>query len=105
VLLGTGVNGNHASQILIVNYTDGTSVQVVQSFSDWYTPQNFPGEYEGVAMQYRNLDNGTKDKRPFNLYAYLFPLNPNKVVQSITLPYDPDVMILAATLLPAKAAK
>jgi hypothetical protein len=105
VLLGTGVNGNQASQTLIVNYTDGTSVQVVQSFSDWYTPQNFPGEYEGVAMQYRNLDNGTKDKRPFNLYAYLFPLNPNKVLQSITLPYDPDVMILAATLLPAKAAK
>jgi len=105
VLLGTGVNGNQASQILIVNYTDGTSVQIVQSFSDWYTPQNFPGEYEGVAMQYRNLDNGTKDKRTFNLYAYLLPLNSSKVVQSITLPYDPDVMILAATLLPAKAGK
>jgi hypothetical protein len=103
-LLATGVNGNQESQILIVNYTDGTSVQIVQNFSDWYTPQNFSGEYEGVAMQYRDFDDGTKDKRPFNLYAYLYRLNPSKVVQSITLPNDPDVMILAATLLPAKAA-
>ncbi len=104
VLLATGVNGNQLSQTLVVHYTDGTSSQVVQSFSDWYTPQNFTREYEGVAMEYRNLDDGTKDKRTFNLYAYLFPLNRNKTVQSITLPDNPDVVILAATLLPAKAA-
>jgi hypothetical protein len=102
VLLASGVNGNQLSQTLVVHYADGTSTQVVQSFSDWFTPQNFAREYEGVAMAYRDLDNGTKDKRTFSLYAYLFPLNPNKVVQSITLPNNPDVVILAATLLPAK---
>ncbi|HTA25984.1 MAG TPA: hypothetical protein VK763_20805 [Terriglobales bacterium] len=104
VLLATGVNGNQLSQTLVVHYTDGTSSQVVQSFSDWYTPQNFTREYEGVAMQYRNLDDGTKDKRTFSLYAYLFPLNRNKIVQSFTLPDNLDVVILAATLLPAKGA-
>jgi hypothetical protein len=101
-LLASGVNGNQFGEPLIVHYTDGTSGQVVQEFSDWYTPQNFPREYEAVGMAYRNLDNGTKDKRTFSLYAYLFQLNPNKVVQSITLPDDPDVVILAATLLSAK---
>ena len=85
-------------------YTDGTSSQFTQSFSDWFTPQSFAGEYEAVAMPYRNFDDGTEDKRPFNLYAYLFPLNHGKVLQSITVPNNPDVVILAATLYPAKPA-
>jgi hypothetical protein len=51
-------------------------------------------------MAYRNFDNGTKDKRTFNLYEYKFALNPNKVVQSLTLPNDTHVMVLAATLVP-----
>lgn len=99
VLVGTGVNGNQTSETLIVHYTDGTSAQVVQNFSDWFSPQNFAREYEAVGVQYRDVDDGTKDKRTFSLYAYLFPLNRNKVVQSITLPDNPNVVILAATLL------
>jgi hypothetical protein len=86
VLLATGVEGSQASQTFTVTYTDGTSSQFVQSFSDWFSPQKFPGEFEGVAMAYRNFDNGTKDKRTFNLYAYRFALNKAKVVQSVSLP-------------------
>jgi hypothetical protein len=100
MLLATGVNGNQASKTLTVSYTDGTSSKFVQSFSDWYTPQSFSREYEAVAMAYRNFDDGTKDKRTFSLYAYRFALNPAKVVQSISLPNDADVVVLAATLLP-----
>jgi len=100
MLLATGVNGNQESEALTVNYTDGTSTKFVQSFSDWFTPQKFLHEAEGVAMAYRNLDGGTKDKRTFNLYAYRFVLDPAKVVESITLPNDADVAVLAATLLP-----
>jgi hypothetical protein len=102
MLLATGVEGNQASQAIVVKYTDGTSAKFVQSFSDWFTPQKFPGESEAVAMAYRNLDTGTKDQRTFNLYAYQFALNPAKVVRSITLPNDKDVIVLAATLLPVK---
>lgn len=100
MLLASGVNGNQESQTLTVNYSDGTSSKFVQSFSDWFTPQKFLHEAEGVAMAYRNLDGGTKDKRTFNLYAYRFVLNPAKVVESITLANDADVVVLAATLLP-----
>jgi hypothetical protein len=32
-------------------------------------------------------------------YAYLVRLNSSKTVKSITLPNDPDVLVLAATLL------
>ncbi len=100
LLLATGIEGNQTSQTLTVTYTDGSSTNFTQNFSDWYTPQKYAGELEGVAMAYRNDANGTKDQRTFNLYAYRFALNPNKVVQSITLPNNAHVAVLAATLLP-----
>jgi hypothetical protein len=100
ILLATGVEGNQKSQPFTVNYTDGTSSQFTQSFSDWFTPQKFAGESEGVAMAYRNFDNGTKDHRTFSLYEYRFVLNPTKTVQSVSLPDNPHVLVLAATLLP-----
>ncbi len=99
-LFATGVEGSQTAQTIKVNYNDGTSSQFTQSFSDWYTPQNYPGESEGVAMAYRNFENGTKDNRTFNLYSYRFALNAAKVVQSITLPNDSHVVVLAATLEP-----
>ncbi len=102
MLLATGVEGDQTSQTLTVTYTDGTTSQFTQSFSDWYTPQKYHGESEGVAMAYRNFDNGTKDNRTFNLYAYRFVLNSSKTVQTITLPNDSHVLVLAATLLAAK---
>ena len=101
-LLATGIEGAQNSEVFTVTYTDGTTSKFSRSLSDWFTPSNFPGEFESVAMAYRNFDNGTKDNRQFNLYAYKLPLNAAKTVQSITLPADADVVVLAATLLPAE---
>jgi hypothetical protein len=98
LLFATGIEGNQASQTFTVTYTDGTSTPISQSFSDWFTPQHFPREFEAVAMAYRNFDNGTMDNRTFNLYAYQLPLNKAKVVQSVTLPNNSHVLVLAATL-------
>ena len=98
VLLATGVEGDQTSQAFTVTYADGTKSQFVQSLSDWYTPANYSGESEGVAMAYRNFDNGTKDQRTFNLYEYQFHLNKGKAVQSVTLHNNSHVVVLAATL-------
>jgi len=100
VLFATGVEGNQPSQTFTVTYTDGSATNFTQSLSDWYTPQKYPGEQEGVAMAYRNFDNGTKDNRTFSLYQYRFALNKTKTVQSLTLPDNPDVAVLSATLVP-----
>jgi hypothetical protein len=100
VLLATGVQGSQASQTFTVNYTDGTSSHFTQTFSDWFTPQKFPGEFEAVAMPYRNFQDGTKDQRTFSLYAYQFALNPAKTLQSFSLPNDSNVVVLAATVVP-----
>src|SRR3984885_3119083 len=99
LLLGTGVQGSQLSQTITVNYTDGSSAQFEQSFSDWSAPQNFTGESEAVAMSYRNYSSGSKDLGTFNLYAYQLAIDSSKTVQSITLPENPDVVLLAATLL------
>jgi hypothetical protein len=100
MLFATAVEGNQASQTVVVRYTDGTAAKFVQSFSDWFTSQKYPGESEAVAMAYRDFDNGTKDNRTFNLYEYRFALNAAKTVRSITLPNNTNLDVLAATLLP-----
>lgn len=99
LLFATGIQGNQAKQTFIVTYTDGTTAQFTQSLSDWYTPQKYAGELEGVAMAYRNYQDGTKDQRVFNLYAYRLSLNSAKIVQSVTLPNNAHVVVLGATLL------
>ncbi|HEY1679114.1 MAG TPA: hypothetical protein VGG04_15465 [Candidatus Sulfotelmatobacter sp.] len=97
-LLATGINGNQVSQSFTVKYTDGTSTKIVQSLSDWFTPQKYAREADGVIMAYRNFDNGTKDQRTFYLYQYRFALNKSKTVASIVLPNNASVVVLAATL-------
>jgi len=99
LLLGTGVEGSQTSQHITVHYSDGTSSQFTQNFSDWFSPQNFPGEFGAVAMSHRNFADGSEDARIFNLYAYEFGLDSTKTVESVTLPKNRDVVILAATLV------
>jgi hypothetical protein len=99
LLLGTGVQGSQLSQTIMVNYTDGSSAQFAQSFSDWSAPQNFSGESEAVATSYRNESGGTKDLGTFNLYAYQIAIDSSKTVQSVTLPDNSNVVLLAVTLL------
>lgn len=100
ILFGTAVQGNQTSQTFAVGYTDGSNSQFEQSLSDWFTPQRYSGESEGVAMAYRNFSNGTRDRRIFNLYEYRFRLDPTKVVRNISLPNNTKVVVLAATLVP-----
>ena len=51
-------------------------------------------------MSYRNFSNGTKDQRPFNLYSYRFVLDNTRTVQSLSLPNNAHVIVVAATLAP-----
>ncbi|MCU1312423.1 MAG: hypothetical protein JWM54_180, partial [Acidobacteriaceae bacterium] len=47
--LGTGLGANQLSQVFTVTYTDGTTTAFTQSLSDWFTPQNYPGEAVALA--------------------------------------------------------
>jgi hypothetical protein len=96
--IATGIEGNQAGQVVTVTYTDGSTSQFSQSFSDWFTPSTNVNEGEAVAMPYRNLAAGTPDSRQFNVYAYTLLLNGSKTVKSVTLPNNRDVVVLAASL-------
>jgi alpha-mannosidase len=99
-MLAVGVEGNQESQVFTVTYSDGTSSSFSQSLSDWYTPNNFNGESTAVVMPYRLVGEGAKDNRTFYLYGHSFPLDVEKVVRSITLPTDRNVVVFALTLVP-----
>jgi len=99
-MLATGVQGGQTGQAFIVRYMDGTATTFVQSLSDWLSPANFSGEAEAVVMGHYNSSDGTVDIGTVYLYGYSFNLNSRKVVQSIQLPNDSNVVVLAISLLP-----
>jgi hypothetical protein len=105
-LLATGIEGNQPSQTLTITYSDNSTSTFTQSFSDWCSHLNGggcistggnSGESVAVAMPYRDSAGGPDD-RVFYLYHYSFALNAAKTVQSVTLPNNRDVVVLAATL-------
>ena len=99
-LLATAVNGAQPNQTFTVTYTDGTTATLNQSISDWAAPQNFTGETTAYTFAYRDTSGGSIQGGSYRLYEYSLTLNPNKTVKNITLPNDPNVELLAATLIP-----
>ena len=96
--LGTAVGGRQAGQTFTITYTDGTTAQVQQSLSDWFSPNLNANEAEAVAMPYRNGASGTPQNVQFNLYGYSIPLDETKTIKSLTLPSNRSVVLFAATL-------
>lgn len=97
-LLAAAVDGGQREQSVVIEYQDGSRATVVQNFSDWFEPEDFPGEVRALRMPYRNLANGSRDPRPFYVYAYGLPLDSGKPVKSITLPNNPNIRVLAISL-------
>jgi hypothetical protein len=102
-LLATGVNGNQVNQVFILRYTDGTTVRLTQSLSDWHTPQSYPGESIAASFAYRLTASGSVDARSFQLYGYQFPIDPTKTLQSLALPANRNVVVLSLTVATALA--
>ena len=97
-LLGAAVEGSQRAQTFHVTYTDGSGQDLVQNMSDWFQPQSFVGESRAVKMPYRDMADGARDARTFYVYSYGFALDGAKTVQSVTLPTNENVKILAMTL-------
>lgn len=99
-LLASGVNGSQATQPFVVTYSDSTTATFYQSLSDWFSTQNYAGESKAVVMSHRNQSDGSQDVRTFYLYGYSFNLNSAKIIQSIKLPSDANVIVAAISLVP-----
>jgi len=102
IMLGTAVNGNHKGKVT-ATYTDGTTNVFLQTFSDWCGFSS--NQYESIAVGGINrIDaTGTLNHATCNLYAYTYPVDFTRILQSITLT-DADgsgaMFALAITLKP-----
>jgi hypothetical protein len=85
-------------QTFTVNYSDGTSTALTQAISDWFIPQGYTGESVAKSMAYRDVYDGSKDNRTFDIFGYAFAINPNKTVVSLTLPATRNIVVLAGAL-------
>jgi hypothetical protein len=101
LLLATGVNGNQLSQTFTVTYTDGTAASIVQSFSDWTTVTSYSNQFTATSMPYRLFSSGSLNASSPHLYGYVLPLNNTKIAQSLKLPSNANLDILAISLADA----
>jgi hypothetical protein len=99
-MLASGVQGNQLSQVFTVHYADNSSVSSVLNLSDWFSPQNYANESKAFVMGHRNGSDGKADNRTFYLYGYLIRLNNTKVLQSITLPVNANVLVTSISVVP-----
>jgi alpha-mannosidase len=101
-ILAVAVEGNQESQIFTVNYADGTSSSFTQSLSDWANRGSLKGESVAAEMPYRLAADGSSDGNTFYTHAYSFALDGSKAVKSVCLPSNPNVLMLATTLVPSR---
>jgi hypothetical protein len=94
-ILAEVVNGNQIDQPFTVNYTNGASQTFVQSLTNW---QSFPGyayEQRAVQMNYYDTAGGTLNAGPVYMSAFVLPLRSTVAVESITVPNNSNVEVLA----------
>src|ERR1022692_601531 len=95
-LLGAAAYGAQMNQKFVVTYTDGTTTTITQSLSDWWgPPQNYAGESQVLKMPYLVTPTGATMNQVVYVYGYSFAINSAKTVKSLTLPNNPNVMVLA----------
>ena len=101
-ILAVGVNGNQELQTFTVTYADGTSASFSRNLSDWASPRKFAGEAVAITMPYRLTADGSKDTRTFFGYTYSLDVDSSKVMRSLSLPSNRDVLVFAVTLVPGR---
>jgi hypothetical protein len=102
VMLGTAVNGAHKGQVT-ATYTSGAPDVFAQTFSDWCSFGDNLYESIAVGPMERINSTGTLNGASCNLYAYTYPLDYTRTLQSITLTDEDDsgfMFALAITLKP-----
>lgn len=99
-LLAASVNAfaGQLNQQLVLNFTDGTSSPVIQSFSDLITPKNYAGESTSAALSYYNTATGGRVLTRNYVYSYSFRIPQGKTLASLTLPNNKNLVILSVQL-------
>jgi autotransporter-associated beta strand protein len=104
-MLADHTNGPGTNETLAVTYTDNSTATFTQTFGDWVTGSGgITGQSIAVTMAYRDTGGGGEDTQTTYVYGYKFGLTSGKTVQSLTLPSDSKLDVLAIDLVPAVPA-
>lgn len=94
-LVGAAANAAQLNQPFTINYADGTTSVANLSMSSWEDPQNFAGETLVAQTTYGVTSAGTTVSGAYDVYGYQVPVDSSRVATSVTLPANPDVILLA----------
>ncbi|MBB5328771.1 hypothetical protein HDF14_002387, partial [Edaphobacter lichenicola] len=100
-MIGAATTVGQTSQRFTITYTDGTTAFATISLDSWtpttpFTPVT--GESIVSTTTIRNTGSGSSTAGTTYLYGYQIPLDGTKTVQSITLPNNRNVVIVAMAL-------
>ncbi len=95
--LGSAALGNQSGTVF-VTYTDGSIVQGMLGFTDWYFNDPAPGT-DIVAMVPWNVPPEHPDQNHLvSIFYGSIPLDPSKTVRYVTLPANPNLHIFAMAI-------
>ncbi|HEU5340294.1 beta strand repeat-containing protein [Edaphobacter sp.] len=97
-LLGAMVNNVSPNYTFKVTYTDGTTTSQTIYLSDWVHSLSWPGESSIKCNVSRDTSGGGVDANSTCVYGYQITLDPTKIVQSLTLPNNRNILMLAMGL-------
>ncbi|MEV0324717.1 hypothetical protein ACIBKX_40445 [Streptomyces sp. NPDC050658] len=72
-----------------ITYTDGDTQSYTLNSADWWTPCPSSGSRLAIHADYQNLPDNTKNRHPdasANIFSVTVPLDPDKTIESVTLP-------------------
>jgi hypothetical protein len=102
-LAGAAVKGAQTNQQFTLTFTDGSTATWTQSLSDWCDPSGYLGESIISTQPYLNTASGGTEATTNYVYSYGYTLPEGKTLKSITLPNNPALRILGATLASSAA--
>ena len=97
-LVGAAANGAQRQQTFTVQYADGSLSAGTVDMSSWSAPQSFQGESVVATTAYADASTGGEIQGIFDIYGYQLALDPSKVVQTLVLPANRNVLLFGVGL-------
>ena len=97
-LAGAAVNGGQTDQQFTLTFTDGSTATWTQSLSDWCDSSGYSNESIISTQPYLNTASGGTEATTNYVYSYSYTLPEGKTLESVTLPNNPALRFLGASL-------
>ncbi len=103
-LLGAAAGTDQLAQVFTLHYADGTSSSQSLDLSSWTSSTTYADETVVASTTMQNLADGTQRASVSRVYGYSLSVDATRVVKSVALPDNPQVILLAAALSTGQTA-